>query len=145
MLFNPSRDQVRQFFCDAWQKHLQALPQTPLEVMAIDWMIEHPEYHALLSQGPQAHQQDYSVEQGQTNPFLHLSMHLAIAEQLSIDQPSGIKAAFASLAQHHDSLHKASHEVMECLGLVMHQAQQTRSTPDTDQYIDCIKRRASKR
>src|SRR3546814_11507804 len=95
-MFNPSREQVRQFFTEAWSKHRSASVLTPLETMAVDLMELHPEYHADL-ENPDAANQDFSVEQGKTNPFLHLSMHLAINEQLSIDQQPGIKEAFQSL------------------------------------------------
>nr|MBF0683808.1 DUF1841 family protein [Pseudomonas sp.] len=89
-MFNPSRDQVRQFFADTWRKHRQEEILSPLEAIALDWILEHPEYHGDLESG-EAATADYTVEAGRTNPFLHLSMHLAIAEQLSIDQPPGIR------------------------------------------------------
>src|SRR5690625_6535772 len=92
-MFNPSREQVRAFFCDAWQKHLQGGVLSPLETMAVDIAKKHPEYHHVLAD-PESQQADFPVEAGQTNPFLHMSMHLAISEQLSIDQPPGICDAF---------------------------------------------------
>src|SRR5690625_7506001 len=95
-MFNPSREQVRAFFIQSWDKHRNQQPLEPLEQMAAKIISWHPEYHALL-ETPHAAQADFSVEQGQTNPFLHLSMHLAIQEQLSIDQPPGIRAAYQSL------------------------------------------------
>src|SRR5690606_3102075 len=106
-MFNPSREQVRQFFTEAWRKHKTSGVLTPLETMAVDLMEQHPEYHAAL-EDPDAHNADFSVEEGKTNPFLPLSMHLAINEQLSIDQPPGIKAAFQRLVAtrgSHDALH----------------------------------------
>ena len=97
-MFNPSRDEVRQFFTDTWRKQRQGEILTPLEAIAADWIVEHPEYHTDLADTEAAQAQDYSPERGQTNPFLHLSMHLAITEQLSIDQPPGIRAAHERLA-----------------------------------------------
>src|SRR3954470_4592349 len=97
-MFNPSRDEVRQFFTETWRKQREGAILTPLEAMAADWIAEHPEYHAELPDAEAAQAQDYSPERGQTNPFLHLSMHLAISEQLSIDQPPGIRAAHERLA-----------------------------------------------
>lgn len=140
--FNPSRDEVRRFFCDAWRKHTERAPLTPLEAIATDWMIEHPEYHALLAAPDDALTTDYSIDAGRTNPFLHLSMHLAIAEQLSIDQPPGIRAAFDALARRTGSTHTAAHETMECLGETVWRAQRDRSPPDGDAYLDCVRRRA---
>jgi hypothetical protein len=96
-MFNPSRDQVRQFFIDTWAKHKAKQVLTPLEDIALNWIEQHPEYHEVLVQ-PESMTRDFNVEEGKTNPFLHLSMHLAIAEQLSIDHPRGIRQAFDRLA-----------------------------------------------
>ncbi len=142
MMFNPTRDQVRQFFIDTWRKHRASEVLTPLEAMALDWILEHPEYHADL-ENPDTAQADYSVEAGRTNPFLHLSMHLAIAEQLSIDHPPGIRAAYQALAQRSDA-HQAAHEVMECLGQVVWESQRLGTPMDTEAYIDLIRQRASR-
>jgi hypothetical protein len=141
-MFNPTRDQVRQFFTETWRKHRANEVLTPLEATALDWVLEHPEYHADL-ESSDALDADYSVDAGRTNPFLHLSMHLAIAEQLSIDHPPGIRAAYQQLARRGDA-HQAAHEVMECLGQVVWESQRLGTPLDTDAYIDLIKRRASK-
>jgi hypothetical protein len=141
-MFNPSRDQVREFFIEAWRKHKAGEVQTPLESMAIDWMIRHPEYHQDL-ESPEAMTAEYSVEKGRTNPFLHLSMHLAIAEQLSIDHPPGIRAAYQRLAARGDE-HQAVHEIMECLGQVVWEAQRLGTPMDSDTYIDLIRQRAER-
>ena len=84
---------------------------------------------------------DYSVENGIINPFLHLAMHLSIAEQISIDQPPGIRTAFIKLSQRLDSEHEAHHHIMECLGQMMWTAQRTGLPPDGAAYIECIKQR----
>lgn len=141
-MFNPSREQVRHFFTDAWRKHQQSEILTPLEAMAVDWMVQHPEYHHDFSD-PEAAQADYTVEDGRTNPFLHLSMHLAIAEQLSIDQPPGIKAAYEQLLSRYDP-HEAIHEIMECLGEVVWEAQRLGRPFSNDTYLDLIRRRVSR-
>ncbi|WP_345247905.1 DUF1841 family protein [Pigmentiphaga soli] len=141
-MFNPTRDQVRQFFVDTWRKHRAGEVLAPIEAMALDWILEHPEYHADLERGD-ALAADYSVEAGRTNPFLHLSMHLAIAEQLSIDQPPGVRAAYQALVQRSDA-HQAAHEVMECLGQVVWEAQRLGRPLDTEAYIDLIRRRAGR-
>lgn len=141
-MFNPSRDQVREFFIEAWRKHTAAEVLTPLEAIALDWMIEHPEYHADL-ESAEAMTAEYPVEKGRTNPFLHLSMHLAIAEQLSIDHPPGIRAAYQRLVSRTDA-HHAAHEIMECLGQVVWESQRLGTPLDTDVYIDLIRQRAER-
>jgi len=97
-MFNPSRDQVRRFFCDAWQKDRQGLPLVGAETIAVDLIRLHPEYHALLADVERALSQEWTPEEGQMNPFLHLSLHLAVEEQISIDHPRGIREAFHALA-----------------------------------------------
>ena len=141
-MFNPSRDEVRRFFTDAWGKHLTRAPVTPLEAIAVDWMTEHPEYHDLLARPEDALTQDYTPERGESNPFLHLAMHLSIAEQVSIDQPSGIKAAVEGLTRRLDSPHDAHHQVMECLGEMLWTAQRRGLPPDGAAYIECVNKRA---
>jgi hypothetical protein len=146
-VFNPSKEEVRRFFCDSWLKHRQGALLTPLESLAVDWMLRHPEYHAELGDAAAAAARDYSIEDGRTNPFLHLSMHLAISEQLSVDQPPGIRAAYGKLIERHGSEHEAAHAVMDCLGEVVWAAQRagTAVPPDdlTARYLDCLERRAS--
>lgn len=141
-MFDPSQADVRRFFCEAWRKRLAAEVLTPLEAIAVDWIGEHPEYHGELASLEDALAADYRVEQGRTNPFLHLSMHLAIAEQLSIDQPPGLRAAHDAIARKLGSAHEAAHQIMECLGEVIWQAQRDGGTPDGAAYLDCVRRRA---
>lgn len=141
-MFNPSREQVRAFFTEAWDKHLNHQVLTPLENMAIEWVQQHPEYHDELMR-PDALQADYSVEAGHTNPYLHLSMHLAISEQLSIDQPPGIQAAHKALARRFGR-HEAAHEIMECLGEVVWDAQRLGKPFDNDTYLELLQRRATR-
>ena len=143
-MFNPSQADVRRFFCETWRKHREREPLTPLEAMALDWILEHPEYHGDLSSVDEALAATYPVEGGRTNPFLHLSMHLAIAEQLSIDQPRGIRAAFETLRQRSGSAHDAAHQAMECLGEMVWKAQRDRAAPDGDAYVECVPRHASR-
>jgi len=143
-MFAPSQNDVRRFFCDTHRKREQGLPLTPMETVAADWIGEHPEYHAELNDVDAALAAVYDVEAGRTNPFLHLSMHLSISEQVSIDQPRGIKQAYALLAAKRGSAHEAQHEVMECLGAMMWESQRSGLPPDGHKYIDCIRRRATR-
>ncbi|MCC7005751.1 MAG: DUF1841 family protein [Ottowia sp.] len=144
MLFNPSREEVRQFFCTIWDKHAARQLLSPLESMALEWVLIHPEYHALLSNQERALAQDFTPEDGQTNPFLHLAMHLSIAEQISIDQPAGIRQAYEQLCQKLDSKHEAHHRIMTCLGEMLWQAQRNNQAPDGAAYIRCIQSQTQK-
>jgi hypothetical protein len=139
-LFNPSREEVRQFFCDAWSKHQASGILSPMESIAARWMVEHPEYHALLNDPQQAKEAEYTPEKGQTNPFLHLSMHMSITEQVQIDQPPGIREASRQLTIKLDSEHEAQHKIMECLGQVLWSAQRDGTPPDMVTYVELIKR-----
>lgn len=143
-MFAPSQTDVRRFFCDAHRKRRDGLPLTPMETVAADWIGEHPEYHAELDDLEAALAAVYDVDAGRTNPFLHLSMHLSISEQVSIDQPHGIKQAYELLAARLGSAHEAQHEVMECLGKMMWESQRSGQPPDGHAYIDCVRRRATR-
>ncbi|MEP6607906.1 MAG: DUF1841 family protein [Burkholderiaceae bacterium] len=147
-MFNPSTSDVRRFFCDTWRKHREGSLLTPLEAIALDWMLRHPEYQTEFDDVDAALARQYSVEDARTNPFLHLSMHLAIAEQLSIDQPPGIRALFGRILARRGDEHAAMHDVMECLGEVVWSAQQPGSAVSADEmsrrYLECLNRRATK-
>jgi hypothetical protein len=143
-MFTPSQRDVRRFFCEAHAKAGQGLPMTALEIVAADWMALHPEYHADLADVVAALAAVYDVDAGRTNPFLHLSMHLSISEQVSIDQPRGIRQAVELLAARRGSLHNAHHEVMECLGEMMWASQRSGLPPDGERYIDAVRRRATR-
>lgn len=140
-MFTPSSDDVRRFFCEVYRKHRANDILSPLEAIALDWIVQHPEHHEALADPEAALARDYSVEGGQANPFLHLSMHLSIAEQLSIDQPPGIRAATRNLAQRLDSEHEAHHQVMECLGQMIWNSQRSGLPPDGPAYVECVRRR----
>ena len=140
-MFNPSRDQVRLFFCEAWRKHRARLPLEGAEATAADLIEHHAEYHALLEKPEAAVEQDFTPETGQMNPFLHLSLHLAIAEQISIDQPPGIRNAYHALRQKLE-VHDAEHAVMECLGETLWHAQRAGGTLDATRYLECLRRSA---
>jgi hypothetical protein len=140
-VFNPTRDQARQFLIDAWAKRRQRLPATPMETLAADLVELHPEYHALL-EADDALTHEWTPEQGETNPFLHLSLHLAIEEQLSIDQPPGIRAGFETLQARRGDRHEALHAVLDCLGEMVWRSQRERQPPDGAAYLDCIRRAA---
>jgi hypothetical protein len=143
-MFAPSQHDVRRFFCEAWRKRREGTPLTPLETLAADWVDQHPEYHGELADVDAALAAIYDVESGRTNPFLHLSMHLSISEQVSIDQPRGIRQAVELLAARRGSMHEAQHEAMECLGEMMWTSQRSGLPPDGERYIECVRRRATR-
>lgn len=138
-MFNPSRDQVRQFFCSAWRKHQQRSILEGAEATAVDIILRHPEYHALLEAGDETLTREWTPEDGETNPFLHLSLHLAIHEQVSIDQPPGVRAAWQRLAARLDP-HAAEHVLLECLGETIWRAQRAGGAMDAAAYLECINR-----
>jgi hypothetical protein len=140
-MFNPSRDQARRFLAEAWQKRRDKLPASPIEVIAADIVAMHPEYHALLEAGEAALAREWTPEDGATNPFLHLSLHLAIEEQLSIDQPPGIRAAFDQRAARHGDRHAALHDILDCLGETLWRASRDRAPLDAGAYLECIRRK----
>ena len=143
-MFAPSQHDVRSFFCAAYRKQRDGTPLTPLEALAADWIADHPEHHADLADETAALAASFDVEGGRPNPFLHLSMHLSISEQIGIDQPRGIKQAFELLRAKRGSAHEAQHEVMECLGEMMWTSQRSGLPPDGERYIDCVRRRATR-
>ena len=140
-MFTPSQHDVRRFFCETFRKIQANEILTPLEAIARDWILQHEEYADALKDVETALAADYSVERGLSNPFLHLSMHLSIAEQVSIDQPPGIRAAFLALAQKRGSEHDAHHEMMECLGEMIWNSQRSGLPPDGATYVECVRRR----
>ncbi len=143
-MFQPSQHDVRRFFCEAWRKHQTRLPLTAMEALATPWLDEHAEYHDELADVEVALAASYLVENGKTNPFLHLAMHLSITEQCGIDQPSGIRQAVELLAAKRNSLHLAHHEVMECLGEMIWASQRSGLPPDGQAYLEAVRRRATR-
>jgi len=142
-MFQPSQSDVRRFFCSTYLRQRNAEPLEPMQAVAARWVDEHPEYHTELANETAALQAVYTVEEGRTNPFLHLSMHLSIAEQVAIDQPTGIRQAVDLLAARRGSLHEAHHEVMECLGEMVWASQRSGLPPDGQAYLEAVRRRAT--
>ena len=142
-MFQPSQTDVRRFFCATHARHRAGEPLDPMQALAARWVDEHPEYHAELADEAAALAAVYTVEEGRTNPFLHLSMHLSIHEQVAIDQPTGIRQALELLAARRNSLHEAHHEVMDCLGEMIWASQRSGLPPDGQAYLEAVRRRAT--
>ena len=143
-MFNPSQADVRRFFCGVRAKALSGVPMEAIETLAGLWIEEHPEYFADLADVDAALARNYDETPEKTNPFLHLSMHLSISEQCSIDQPRGIRQAVELLSRRLDSLHDAHHAAMECLGQMLWESQRSGRPPDGEAYVAGVQRRATR-
>ncbi len=143
-MFSPSQADVRRFFCSVYAKARAGAALEAIETIASQWMDEHPEYAQDFSDVDAALASMTEVQEGRTNPFLHLSMHLSISEQCSIDQPRGIRQAIELLTHRRNSLHLAHHEAMDCLGKMLWESQQAGRPPQGDAYIACVQRQATR-
>lgn len=139
-MFQPTRDQSRRLFFDTWQKYRQREALSGIEVIALEVILLHPEYHEILTDPEQYLDKDYPPEMGVTNPFLHMAMHVAIKEQLSINQPVGICERFDRLLENTGDAHAAAHQVMECLAEMIWQAQRNQTAPEMSVYFECLDR-----
>lgn len=140
-MFHPSREQVRQFFFDTWARYRAGQSLEGNATLAVETILAHPEYHALLDDPSRYMARDYPPELGETNPFLHMAMHLSIAEQLSIDQPAGVRARYQQLLARHGDAMRAQHEIMDCLAEMIWQAQRSGAHYDPLAYLQCLDRK----
>ena len=132
------------FFVACMPRPRPPAPLEPMEMLVSQWIDEHPEYHAELADVDAALASMLKVDPNKESPFLHLSMHLSISEQCSIDQPRGIRQAVELLTHRRNSLHLAHHEAMECLGKMLWESQRAGRPPDGDAYIACVQRHATR-
>lgn len=139
-MFTPSRDEARRFMMEAWRKRTAGEPLTALERLTAEIVAMHPEYRVVLEDPERHADRDYQPETGEINPFLHLSLHLAVAEQLSIDQPPGLRDHYERLKTSRGDDHAALHALVECLGEVVWHAQRHGTSPDGALYLSCIER-----
>lgn len=144
-MFNPNRDDVRRFFCEARAKQRDGRPLEPLEAIAADWIGRHPEYHPLLDDAPAALAAEFPPEAGRTNPFLHLSLHLSLVEQLQIDQPPGIRDAWTALLRATGDEHEAAHRAIDALAETIWEAQRDRRPPSNERYLERLRAAAGRR
>ena len=139
-MFSPSRDQARQLFFDAWQKYQRREMLSAMEDIVLEVILLHPEYQRALEMPERYQHKDYLPEMGDINPFLHMSMHVAVKEQLSIDQPSGIRQRFQRLLLKTGDEHVATHQLMECLAEMIWRAQRDQQALDATVYFECLDR-----
>jgi hypothetical protein len=139
-MFNPTRDQARQFLFETWRKRRGGELLTPMEDLAAQLIEKHAEYHELLAAPENNKDKDFLPGGTEVNPFLHIMMHLSIEEQISIGQPHGIREQFVRLTQKYDSEHEAQHAIMDCLGEMIWQSQRNKTEPDAAIYLACLEK-----
>lgn len=137
MIFSRNRDDLRKMYADAWQKHVRREPLSPLESQIAAIIAEHPEFQAAVSGDLQ---QDFSVENAETNPFLHMGLHLGVREQVATDRPAGIRAVFERLADKLGNAHDAEHRMIDCLAETLWQAQRDQQPPDELHYLESLRK-----
>lgn len=138
MLFGQDRDQLRKLYFQAWESQRRGRPLDPLQRQIVTVIEKHPEYQPLLENPEQALARDYLPELGETNPFLHMGLHLAIQEQVDTNRPAGIRDLYNSLLVKTGNRHELEHKLMECLAEMIWQAQKHGNTPDEEQYLACV-------
>lgn len=138
MLFSPDRNKLRLMYVEAWRKRREGLPLEALELMIADVVEMHPEYHALLADKEKTLAWEESPEQGMSNPFLHMGMHLGLREQISTDRPAGIRAAYEKLVRRTGDVMEAEHRMIACLLQALNEAGPM--GPDEQAYLECIRR-----
>jgi len=129
-----SRDQVRQIYLDVWQKMQDNSLLEPMEAIIADIIQMHPEYHGFLGKSEQAKEKDFLPEAGETNPFLHMGMHIALREQANTDRPAGFKNVYEKLLRQR-TLHDAEHVMMECLAEALYYSQKNNLPFDEVEYL----------
>lgn len=138
MIFGQDRDELRKMYRDAWNKHRDKTPLTPLEAQiaaVVEW---HPEYHDDITSNEL--NKDYTPDGGKTNPFLHMGLHLGIREQVATDRPAGIRAVFSTLANTGGDPHAAEHQMIDCLAETLWEAQSHNAPPDEQEYLQRLTR-----
>ena len=136
MIFSQDRNELRKMYADAWQKYCDKSPLSPLEAQIAQVIEEHPEYHESVG-GDLA--KDYTVEGGETNPYLHMGLHLSIREQVATDRPTGISAIFSLLADKSGDSLAAEHRMIDCLAETLWESQRDQNPPDELRYLERLR------
>jgi hypothetical protein len=140
-MFGQDREQLRRFFRTSWDKRLAGQPLQPLEQLVVQVIEQHPEYQADV-QDEERLQREFSPDLGETNPWLHMGMHITLGEQLGADRPEGIRDSYRRIVARFGDRHAAEHAMMDCLGVVLWEAQRSGRMPDEQAYLECLKRLA---
>lgn len=138
-MFGQNREELRRFFQASWRKRLSGQPLQPLEQLVAQIVEQHPEYHGHVDDADQL-DRDFTPEQGETNPWLHMGMHITLAEQLSTDRPTGIRGSYQQIVARLGDHHAAEHAMMDCLGVALWEAQRSGAMPDERAYLECLKK-----
>lgn len=138
-MFGDDRGQMRKVYVEAWRKHRQGAPLEPMETMVAETIAQHPEYHQLLADPEEALNREFNPDSGESNPFLHMGMHLAIREQVQLDRPAGIKALYRERLAKQPDPHRLEHAMMECLARMLWEAH-TKGAPDEQAYLECLRK-----
>ncbi len=141
-MFGNDRIQMRRIFTEAWQKAEGKQPLEPLEQVIANIIELHPEYHVMFRRGEDVLDQDFLPEGGKENPFLHLGMHISLQEQIATNRPAGIGLIYEQLVTRLADPHQAEHQMMECLGQMLWEAQRANRMPDEQAYLQCLKKLA---
>jgi Domain of unknown function (DUF1841) len=138
VLYGRDRIDIREVFFRAWQDYRKQLPLEGIAKLIVAVAINHPEYRASLENREQYQDKDYTPEHGETNPFLHMGMHITLEEQIATDKPVGIQRLYQQIRQRLNDEHEAQHAMMDCLGDILWQAQQENKPPDEQVYLQCL-------
>jgi hypothetical protein len=142
-MFGQDRKRLRRFYLDCWNKHSEGVPLEPLERLVAEIVALHPEYHRWLSE--EVLDRDWTPEDGETNPFLHMGMHISLGEQLQSDRPAGVRTLYSQIAARQGGdLHAAEHLMMDCLGLALWEAQREQRAPDEAAFLECLRQLAKR-
>lgn len=141
-MFGQNREELRRFFQTSWQKRLDGQTLQPLEQLVAQVIEQHPEYHRHLADADQL-DRDFTPEQGETNPWLHMGMHITLAEQIGSDRPAGIRGRYQKAVLKFGDHHAAEHAMMDCLGVALWEAQRSGSAPDEKHYLECLRKLAN--
>lgn len=139
MFQGADRQQLRQYYFNIWQKHRNRQLLQPLETLIVDVLVQHPEYHKFFDD-PDALDKDFTPEMGESNPFLHMGLHLALIEQIKTNRPAGIANVYQQLLDRHQDEHRVAHAMTECLAEAMWLAQRNNLAPDETAYLECLKK-----
>ncbi|QBQ54988.1 DUF1841 family protein [Nitrosococcus wardiae] len=138
-MYSQDRQQMRQIFLAVREKQRAQEPLSPLEAIIGQVIDQHPEYYPLLDR-KESLEQEFSGQNGQENPFLHMALHISIQEQINVDRPPGIRGIYQTLASRFPDLHQTEHRMMECLAQTLWDAQDTGRPPSEEAYLGCLRR-----
>lgn len=139
------RDELRRAWLEAWRKHRAGLPLEPLEAQLADVVLAHPEYQSALADDPGAGSREWTPQGGETNPFLHMGLHMAVREGVVTDRPPGLRAVFEALAARLGDGHEAEHRLLDCLAETLWEAQRAARPPDERAFLERARRLTERR